>query len=56
MKQKIKFWMIGTKRTEFIEDLCIGIMSGIVILGIKKTNKAFTVFQNLGISSVKFFV
>jgi len=34
MRQMIKLWMIGTKRTEFSENLCIGIMSGIVILDI----------------------
>jgi len=56
MKQKIKLWMIGTKRTEFSEDLCIGIMSGIVILGIKKINKASIAFQNWSIiSSIDFF-
>jgi len=49
--------MIGTKRTEFCEDLCIGIISGIVILGIgiKKINEVFIVFQNLSISSIYFF-
>jgi len=55
MKQKIKLWMIGTKRTEFSEDLCIVIMSGIVILGIKKINESFIVFQNWCISSTDFF-
>jgi len=43
MTQKIKLWMIGTKRTEFNEDLCIGIKSGIVILAIKKINKVFKI-------------
>jgi len=43
MRQKIKLWMIEPKRREFIEDLGIGIMSGIVILGIKKINEAFMV-------------
>jgi len=47
VRQKIKLWLIGTKRIEFREDLCTGIMSGIVILGIIKINKAFIVFQNL---------
>jgi len=47
--------MIGTKRTEFSEDLHVGIMSGNVILGIKKINKAFIVIQNLSISSIYFF-
>jgi len=44
MRQKIKLWMIEPKRTEFIEDLWINIMFGIVILGIKKINEAFVVF------------
>jgi len=47
--------MIGTKSTEFSEDLCIGSISGIVILGIKKANKALIAFQNLSISSIYFF-
>jgi len=45
MKQKIKLWMIGTKRTEFNNDLCTGSMSGIVILGIKKINKLSRSFK-----------
>jgi len=39
MRQKIKLWMIGTKRTEFSEYLCMGIMSRIVTLGTKKINE-----------------
>jgi len=43
MKQMIKLRMIGTKPSEFSEDLCIGIMSGNVIPDNKK-NKACIIF------------
>jgi len=52
VRQNIKLWMIRTKGTEVSEDLCLGIMSGIVILGVTKINIAFIVFQNLYISSI----
>jgi len=54
-KTEDQVWMIGTKRKESSEDPCIGTMSGIVILGIKKANKTFIVFQNLSVSSIYFF-
>jgi len=46
MKRTIKLGMMGTKHTEFSEELGMSIMSGIVILGNKK-NKVFIVYQNL---------
>ena len=48
--------MIGTKHTELSEGLCTGIMSGIVVLCIKKINEAFIVFQNLSISIIIIFL
>jgi len=43
--REINLWMTGTKRTDFSEDLCIGIVYGIVILGIKNICKASMIYS-----------
>jgi len=54
MKQTIKLRMMGTKHREFSEELCVNIMSRMVILG-RQEKQSFCSPPNMCALSICFF-